>query len=160
VKERLGDHIFGSEVDRLEDIVMAALAKNEIKVSIAECYTNQIMMDTLEPLPGKNEVVSVFSWQTWYEMADKLHLEAVTQNNLTQWCRTAAERLMEETGNPLGLVIYNNVTQGGVQILVTLASPNGVSVTQRSFGGHPDNIDQWALSLGLSHLRRWLLAHH
>jgi hypothetical protein len=67
---------------------------------------------------------------------------------------------MEETGNPLGLVIYNNVTQGGVQILVTLASPNGVSVTQRSFGGHPDNIDQWALSLGLSHLRRWLLAHH
>ncbi len=160
VKERLGDHIYGAEGDRLEDVVLAALTKNNIKVSIAECYTNQIMSDTLQTLPDSKAVVSVFGWQTWYEMADKLHLEAVTQNNLTQWCRTAAERLMEETGDPLGLVIYNNVTQGGVQILVTLASPNGVSVTQRSFGGHPDNIDQWALSLGLSHLRRWLLAHH
>ena len=48
---------------------------------------------------------------------------------------------------------------GGVQILVTLASPNGVSVTQRSFGGHPENIDQGALTLGLAHLRRWLLVH-
>jgi len=51
------------------------------------------------------------------------------------------------------------MTPGGVQLSVYLASAQGVSVTQRSFGGHPENINQWACTLGLAHLHRWLLAH-
>lgn len=160
VKTRLGDHIYGTESDRLEDVVLQALMNNGIKLSLLECYTNQILADTLLPLMGSPSAINVLPWQTWYEVADKLHLETMTQNNLTQWCRKAAERLIETSGDTLGLVVYSNMTQGGVQVLVTLASPNGVSVTQRSFGGHPDNIDQWALTLGLSHLRRWLLVHY
>lgn len=159
VRERLGDHVYGTEADRLENVVLDALVNNGITLSVAECYTNQIMMDTLGSLSASQKRVAILPWQTWYELADKLKLEPVTQHNLTQWCRTAAERLKEESGDTLGMIVYNNMTQGGVQILVTLASPNGVSVTQRSFGGHPDNIDHWALTLGLSHLRRWLLVH-
>lgn len=159
VRERLGDHIYGTEADRLEDVVLHALIQNGVKVTLLECYTNQIITDTLTRLPGNQKVLNAMPWQTWYEAADKLQLEAVTQHNLTQWCRQAAEKLVELSGDTLGLVVYSNMTQGGVQILVTLASPNGASVTQRSFGGHPDNIDQWALTLGLSHLRRWLLVH-
>ncbi len=159
VRERLGDHIYGTEADRLEDVVLHALIQNGVKVTLLECYTNQIITDTLTRLPGNQKVLNAMPWQTWYEAADKLQLEAVAQHNLTQWCRQAAEKLVELSGDTLGLVVYSNMTQGGVQILVTLASPNGASVTQRSFGGHPDNIDQWALTLGLSHLRRWLLVH-
>ncbi len=160
VRERLGDHIYGAEADRLEEVVLNALIQNGVKLSLLECYTNQIIADTLNRLPGSKKVINAMSWQTWYEAADKLHLEAVTQSNLTQWSRAAAEKLVELSGDMLGLVVYSHMTQGGVQILVTLASPNGASVTQRSFGGHPDNIDQWALTLGLSHLRRWLLVHY
>ncbi|MBX3061039.1 MAG: hypothetical protein KF770_31660 [Anaerolineae bacterium] len=160
VRERLGDHIYGAEADRLEDVVLNALIQNGVKLSLLECYTNQIIADTLNRLPGSKKVINAMPWQTWYEAADKLHLEAVTQSNLTQWSRAAAERLVELSGDMLGLVVYSHMTQGGVQILVTLASPNGASVTQRSFGGHPENIDQWALTLGLSHLRRWLLVHY
>jgi hypothetical protein len=160
VRERLGDHIYGTEADRLEDVVLHTLIQNEVKLSLLECYTNQIITDTLERLPDSQKAINAMPWQTWYEVADKLHLEAVTQTNLTQWNRAAAESLVEQSGDMLGLVVYSHMTQGGVQILVTLASPNGASVTQRSFGGHPDNIDQWALTLGLSHLRRWLLAHY
>lgn len=160
VQERLGDHIYGTESDRLEDVILGALVRNDIKLTVAECYTNQIIADTMNATPGSERMVTVLPWQTWYELADKYGLEPVDQSNLTQWCRTAAERLKDEADNTLSLVVYNNMTQGGVQILVTLASPNGVSVTQRSFGGHPDNIDQWALTLGLSHLRRWLLVHY
>lgn len=160
VRERLGDHIYGAEADRLEEVVLNALIQNGVKLSLLECYTNQIIADTLNRLPGSKKVINAMPWQTWYEAADKLHLEAVTQSNLTQWSRAAAEKLVELSGDMLGLVVYSHMTQGGVQILVTLASPNGASVTQRSFGGHPDNIDQWALTLGLSHLRRWLLVHY
>lgn len=160
VRERLGDHIYGAEADRLEEVVLNALIQNGVKLSLLECYTNQIITDTLNRLPGSKKVINAMPWQTWYEAADKLHLEAVTQSNLTQWSRAAAEKLVELSGDMLGLVVYSHMTQGGVQILVTLASPNGASVTQRSFGGHPENIDQWALTLGLSHLRRWLLVHY
>ncbi|MCP4357756.1 MAG: hypothetical protein GY796_07060 [Chloroflexi bacterium] len=160
VRERLGDHIYGQEADRLEDVVLDTLIKNDLKVAIAECQTNGIMTDTIQPLPECNQSVTLSPCKTWYELAESLQLGMVSDNDLTQWCRNAAERLKEQSGNALSLVVYNNKTQGGVQILVTLASPNGVSVTQRSFGGHPDNIDQWAMTLGLSHLRRWLLAHY
>jgi hypothetical protein len=74
---------------------------------------------------------------------------------LSQWCRSAANALRTKNTSDLSLIVYSNVTQGGVQILVTLASPNGVSVTLRSFGGHPENSDQGAGALGLTHLRRW-----
>ena len=159
VSQRLGDHIYGEEADRLETVVLNNLMKNGSQLSLAECYTNSILAETIAPLPGAAQHVSLHPATTWKELATDLHLENLSSDNLSQWCRSAANALLSRSKSNLSLVVYSNVTQGGVQILVTLASPNGVSVTQRSFGGHPENIDQWALTLGLTHLRRWLLAH-
>lgn len=156
---RLGDHVFGSEVARLENVVLEALVSNHKTVSIAECYTHRVIYNSMVVLPGCEKAVSFLEPQTWQGLADTLQLGDPDQDNLTQWCRHAAEKMLAQTKTDLGLMVYNNMTPGGVQILVTLASSNGVSVTQRSFGGHPDNIDQWALTLGLAHLRRWLLVH-
>jgi nicotinamide-nucleotide amidase len=160
IMKRLGDHIYGTENDRLENVVLNSLIKSDVKLAVAECYTSGILTESLAPLPGCDHVVTLLPEQTWHELAEQLNLESLNMENLTHWCRKAAERVLKKANTDLGLVVYNNVTQGGVQILVTLASPHGVSVTQRSFGGHPDNIDQWALTLGLSHLRRWLLVHY
>jgi len=156
---RLGDHIYGKEADRLEQVILESLINNDVNLAVAECYTRRILAETITPLPECEKAVTIVPAQTWKDLAEALQLDMLNEENLTQWCRTAAEHLRTQQNADLGLVIYNNVTQGGVQILVTLASPHGVSVTQRSFGGHPDNIDQWALTLGLSHLRRWLLVH-
>jgi nicotinamide-nucleotide amidase len=160
VSQRLGDHVFGEEADRLETVVLNSLMKNSLHLSLAECYTHGILAETIAPLAGAAEHINLHTAKTWHELATALQLESVTGDNLSQWCRSAANTLRSQAQNDLSLVVYSNVTQGGVQILVTLASPNGVSVTQRSFGGHPENIDQWALTLGLTHLRRWLLAHN
>ncbi len=156
---RLGDHVFGSEVARLENVVMEALVDNDKTVSIAECYTHRVIYHSIVVLPDCEKVASFLEPQTWQGLADTLQLSDPDQDNLTQWCRRAAEEMRAQKKTDLALVVYNNMTPGGVQVLVTLASSNGVSVTQRSFGGHPDNIDQWALTLGLAHLRRWLLVH-
>jgi len=43
--------------------------------------------------------------------------------------------------------------------MVTLATPKGVSIAQRSFGGVPQSINDWASTLGLDHLYRWLLTN-
>lgn len=160
VSQRLGDHVFGEEADRLEAVVLSNLMKNKLHLSLAECYTHGIINETVSQLAGADEHIVLHPAKTWNELRSALHLDSLTGDNLSQWCRSAANTLRSHDNSDLSLIVYNNVTQGGVQILVTLASPNGVSVTQRSFGGHPENIDQWALTLGLTHLRRWLMVHN
>lgn len=159
ILDRLGDHVYGMEEDRLEHVVLSLLRKSGSRLALAECYTNRVLAKTLVEIPGVQTMLTLMPADSWRELANYLHLQQPSMENLTQWCRTAAETMLADTGADLGLLVYNNVTQGGVQILVTLASPYGVSVTQRSFGGHPENIDQWAFTLGLAHLRRWLLVH-
>ncbi len=159
VLARLGDYVFGGEADRLEQVVLADMLQSGITIGIAECYTNHVLFEAIRPLPDYERAVTFIKAQTWQQLANQLHLENLTQDNLTEWCRRSAEKILQTTGSDLGLLVYSNIMPGGVQILVTLASPHGVSVTQRSFGGCPENIDQWALTLGLAHLRRWLLVH-
>ncbi|MCA9917072.1 MAG: hypothetical protein KC445_03925 [Anaerolineales bacterium] len=160
VSQRLGDHVFGTESDRLETVVLSQLKKSNLQLSLAECYTHGALNHILAPLPEADRHLQLHPAQGWKELATDLQLEALTDDNLSQWCRSAANALRSQTNTDLSLIVYSNVSQGGIQVLVTLASPHGVSVTQRSFGGHPENIDQWALTLGLTHLRRWLMVHN
>jgi len=159
IMERLGDHVFGFEQDRLEQVVLEGLIKSSKKLALAECQTGRVLGKSLARIEDAHDLLTLIPVAGWQELAEYLQLEELSLDNLTQWCRIAAERLLVDTQSDLGLVLFNNVTQGGVQVLVTLASSMGVSVTQRSFGGHPDNIGQWAFTLGLSHLRRWLMVH-
>lgn len=160
VLARLGDHVYGEGEDRLEDVVIQSLVRGGRKLSVAECYTEQTLARMLNRTSVMDGVLHLLPITTWTELHEVVELDALTpEEDLTRWCRAAAERLMLQTETDLGLLVYNNVTRGGVQLLVTLASHLGVSVTQRSFGGHPENINQWAATLGLSHLRRWLLVH-
>ncbi|MFZ0545311.1 MAG: molybdopterin-binding protein [Candidatus Promineifilaceae bacterium] len=163
VLDRLGDQVYGQAGDRLEDVLMRHIEKSRTKMAVAECFTNGSLAQTLGQLPvnGTGPLVIIAPTGTDAELAHHLDLEQLPNDtDLTRWCREAAERLRERKGADVGLVIYNSITPGGVQLLITLASSFGVSVMQRSFGGHPDNITQWASTLGLVHLRRWLLVHH
>jgi len=163
VLERLGDQVYGRAGDRLEDVLLSHLERSQIKMAAAECYTEGSLAQTLgQARSGLNSpFVTVAPARTSAELAQYLDLDVLTtETDLTGWCRDAAERLKEINSADIGLVVYNNITPGGIQLLITLASSYGVSVMQRSFGGHPDNIAQWASTLGMVHLRRWLLAHH
>ena len=161
VMDRLGDHVYGEAEDCLEAVVLQALVDGEHRLALAECFTNQTLAAVFSDVKSSKDVLQAVPSNTMPELAEVVGLNVVEpDDDLSRWCRMAAERLLKQNDVDLGLVVYKNLSQGGVQLLVTLASPLGVSVTQRSFGGHPQNIDQWATTLGLSHLRRWLLAHH
>lgn len=160
VLERLGDHVYGEAEDRLEEVVLQTLVGNGRQLALAECHTNRTLANMLSTVDVPANHLHILSVDSASELAEVMDIEVLNPgDDLTRWCRVAAERLLEREGTDLGLLVYKNISQGGVQLLVTLASQLGVSVMQRSFGGHPDNIDQWAATLGLSHLRRWLLAH-
>lgn len=160
VSARLGDHIFGQGSVRLEDVVLRQLLDSKRTLALAECYTGLALTQTLDAIPGSETAVNATLTATATELSDLLKLGPdEPEADLSRWSRKAAERLLVEYAADLSLIVYNRVTQGGVLVLVTLASPLGVSITQRSFGGHPVHINQWATTLGLAHLRRWLLVH-
>ena len=160
VLERLGDHVYGNEDGRLEDVVLKLLIDSGRKLTIAECYTEQVIAQLLAQRAVSDGVVEILSVGTRPDLQEIVQVEGLTpEGDLGQWCQAAAGRINLHDDADLGLVVYKNVTQGGVQLVVALASHTGVSLTQRSFGGHPENINQWAVTLALSHLRRWLLAN-
>lgn len=160
VHERLGSHIYGQGGERLEEAVFFHLKRSAVRIVAAECHTGQTLSKSFASVPGAEMLIRFVPVNTHMELAAYLKMEPQALNSdLTRWCRLAAGRMRERSLADVGLVVYNNVTQSGVQILITLASEFGVSVMQRSFGGHPGNISQWSTNLSLVHLRRWLLAH-
>lgn len=157
---RLGDHIYGSGKDRLEQVVLDMLIRGGFTLGLAECFTSDVIAQSLRTLPGASSHIFFTPATTGDELADYLSLaRLMPDSDLSFWCRTTAQALLQKMNAHLGLVVYSNIAPGGVQLLVTLASAHGVSVTQRSFSGHPESIDQWANTLGLAHLHRWLLVH-
>ncbi len=160
VYARLGDHIFGEGENRLEDVVSLALEKSGRKLAVVELFTDKSLVKALNGSPDSHEMVLSLPMTTCDELATFLAIEKPRgEHDAKIWSQTAAEGLLIKTQADLGLVLYEKITQGGIQLFVALASPNGVSVTERSFGGHPENINQWACTLGLAHLRRWLLTY-
>lgn len=162
VRGRLGDHVYGEGDERLEEVVLTSLHQSGRRLVLGECNTNRLLAQTWQRLlKAEDTLVSFIATDSDEDLAAFSHISPYTaDDDLVRWCRAVAEALLEQTKSDLSLVIFNSVMQGGVQVLVTLASPHGVSVTNRSFGGHPDYIDEWAATLGLTHLRRWLLVHH
>lgn len=161
VRARLRDHVYGRGEDRLETVLSAYVARSGLTVCVGEHDTGGALGAMLRPLPlerGRFVFPEQDSEQGLAAYLDLLPPQ--TESDLTGWCRQAAESLRMRAKADVALLVYNHMTQSGVQTLVTLAAASGVSIMQRSFGGHPGNIDQWAATLALVHLRRWLLAYH
>ncbi|MBK8986125.1 MAG: hypothetical protein IPM39_08585 [Chloroflexi bacterium] len=161
VSARLGDHVYGQNHDRLETVVLALLAKGDYALTIGECHTDQALAQAMrEETAVPSPRVTFLPITHPAELAAAIGIAAPDAAvALSQWCRGAVEMMLRQTAVDLSLLIYNDIMPGGVQLSVYLASAQGVSVSQRSFGGHPEHIHQWASTLALTHLYRWLLTH-
>lgn len=160
IYRQLGDHIYGEGETQLEELLISQLDYHKLTLTIAECNTNQSLYHALRNKTKSAHVVRFVPVSTCEGLSSYLNLDTPTlMGDLTRWCRQVALGVQEKIGSDLSLVVYNHVTRSGVQLLITLASPIGLSAMQRSFGGHPGNIGQWASTLALVHVRRWLLAH-
>lgn len=160
VIERLGDHIFGEGADRLETVIWRLLKQGDYRLAVVECETGHLLSQLLGGQAAGDPAIVLLPGATQAEIDAALQLEPVeAEHGLIRWQRQAVESLLRQTAVHLALLIYNDTTPGGVQVNAVLASHRGVSVTQRSFSGHPQHIQQWACNLGLAHLHRWLLAH-
>ena len=162
VAARLGGHIFGEGEDRLEDHIVKRLREYNCRLAVAECGTNGGFSRLLKVPASDDNTLHIDSIiaADWQEINTKLHCVADEDDtDPTRWGRTIAEKLRARSQANLGLFIHKRITSGGVQIVVTLATPKGISIAQRFFGGQPRSINDWASTLGLDHLYRWLQAN-
>ena len=159
-RSRLGDNIYGEGNDQLEIVILNMLRQKNYKLALIECNTSRHLSHALAQVTNHEAVVDALPFDTSDELAVYLGINPLAPHEeFTRWCRLVAEELRLKQEVDLSLFLYSHVNQGGVQLSSFLSSNLGVSVTQRSFGGHPDNINHWASTLGLSHLHRWFLAH-
>ncbi len=157
---RLGDHIYGEGETSLEQVVLELLRQRGLSLSIVENNTGQTLRRFLRPFMGDGSLVTFLPAHSRADVDALLGFaDDDVAFDLTRWSRKVASWLREQRGTDLGLVVLNQVLAGGMQLMVTLASPKGISLIQRSFGGHPDNIADWTVTLSLVLLRRWLLAN-
>lgn len=56
VKKRLGDYVYGENVDSLEQVVVAKLREKKLKVGFAESCTGGLLSKRLTDIPGSSEV--------------------------------------------------------------------------------------------------------
>ncbi len=160
IRYRLGDHIYGEGNDRLENIIFRMLRNNQYRLAVAECNTSRFLSRAFEQIPEYADNIDTFLLDTPAQLAEFLTIPLPPKSEgATRWRRLAVEQMRLHQKTDLSLLLFSNITPGGVQLSAFLATGQGISVTQRSFGGHPENINQWACTLGLSHLHRWLLAH-
>ncbi len=156
----LSDHIYGEGETRLEQVVLDTLRQRRLSLAIAECYTQHALYRLLAPFVSKAQAVSFLPVKNPTDINAMLDIPELNEDTeLTRWTRKVGGLLRERVGTDLSLVVLNQVSAGGMQLMVTLASPKGISLIQRTFGGHPDNIGDWTVTLSLVLLRRWLMAN-
>ena len=156
VKARLTVHVFGENEVRLEDRVADMLRGYDYHLALAECGTDGNLSSLLKT-PVLDTYIDTVVAADWAELTTQINcIVDEVDTDSTRWGRTIAAELRTQFQADLGLFIHKRITSGGVQIMITLATPKSISIVQRFFGGQPQSINDWASTLGLDHLYRWL----
>ncbi len=155
VTAELGGYLFGEGDARLETYVGQILRQNGCRLAIAECGVTSNLAELLTTAVSALSISSIVA--DWRQINAELGLPITASDpEWASWQRLIAEKLREHFDADIGMLVHKRVIGGGTQIMIVLAAPKGVSVTERSFGGQPKSINDWAFTLGLDHLRRWL----
>ncbi len=155
VTTELEGYLFGEGDAQLETYIGQILQQSGCHLAMAECGTAGNLAEQLTTAVSSLTISNITA--DWQQINAELGLITTEyEPDWTRWGRKIAEKLRERFNANLGLLIHKRAAGGGVQIIVTLAAPKGISITQRSFGGYPQSINDWAATLGLNHLLRWL----
>ena len=104
--ERLGDHIFGSEEDLLEQVVYELLLKSKYRLAIGECYTDQVIAKAIANVSQKQGMVKFTAVNKWEELAHELCLDPLDPAHLSLWCRQAAIAQLDVQKTDLSLIVF------------------------------------------------------
>ncbi len=118
LKERLGNFIYGIDVESLEEVVVTELAKRNLRLACAESCTGGLLSARITDIPGASEVFHMGA--VTYANEIKTLLLGVPEETLKQYgavseqtARAMAEGIRAKSGSELGIAITGIAGPGG-----------------------------------------------
>jgi hypothetical protein len=141
IRERVGDVIFGTDDDTLEDVISRLLVENNFKMVTVESGT--------EGLLQKNLKVTCEQCVAGQMLPDTPTIEELEK---------ALRRTADENGVDVGIGISVQETIDHSKINLAVLLQDQLSLHSRTYGGAPKNAPYWATSHVLATLRNLLIA--
>jgi len=141
IRERVGDVIFGTDTETLEEVISKLLEAKGKKLFTIECGTG-------------GELLNSFSGQSHVFAGGKFLPEIAHMEDLEMLLRTSQEELETELG--IGILLRPQADH----TVIDLAILDGeeFSAITRTYGGAPKNAPTWAASQALAGLRQRLIS--
>ncbi len=164
----LGDHIFSTRGESLEEVVGTRLLMKEKTVAVAESCTGGLLSERLTRTPGSSNFF--LGGAVCYSNELKTKMAGVPQTLIEEngavskpVAQALAEGIRKRTGASLGVGITGVAGPGGGTpekpvglVYIALADEQGTELREFRFPGNRDRIRQWASQAALEMIRRRL----
>jgi competence/damage-inducible protein CinA-like protein len=162
----LGDHVFSTQGESLEEIVGMYLVMKRKTVAVAESCTGGLLSERLTRTPGSSDFF--LGGAVCYSNELKTKLAGVPEALLAQngavskpVALALAEGIRKRSGSDLGIGITGIAGPGGGSpekpvglVFVALADERGTEVREFRFPGNRERIRLWASQAALEMIRR------
>ncbi|MCX5655928.1 MAG: competence/damage-inducible protein A [Planctomycetota bacterium] len=170
VRQRLGDAVYGQGEERLENAVVALLAKRHATIALAESITGGLVTAKLVNVPGISEFL--LEGAVCYSNASKVRAVGVVEGLITAHgavsepvARAMAEGIRGRTGASVGVGVTGIAGPGGGTaekpvglVWFAVADAKGVVAAKEIFPGDRQLIRERAANYALNMVRLRLLA--
>lgn len=169
LRERLGDVIYGTEEQTLEEVVAAMVAERGLSVAIVETNTQGLIAQRLEnasqdrPILRDSYIVS--RPEDAVEIASSLR-SLIQEHGLVsdQIATATAEHLRETTGADIGLAVFGSMeerqglfAESTGETHIALSTAEGTTQRAYKYGGTSELVKSWVSNAALDLVRRSLI---
>jgi len=169
LKQELGDNIFGTDDDSLEEVVGKLLKDKRAKLAIAESCTGGLIASRITDVPGSSEYFE--RGLVVYSNRAKIELLGVNSELIKRFGAVSAEAaeamakgIKEKSSTDFGLAVTGIAgPSGGLKdkpvglVFLSLAKDSSVIVSKNIFSGDRERIKFYSSQAALDLLRRELL---
>jgi nicotinamide-nucleotide amidase len=168
IEAALGEYVFSSGGESLEEVVGMYLVMRQKTVAVAESCTGGLLSERLTRVPGSSNYF--LGGMVCYSNELKTTLAGVPADLITEHgavslavAQAMAEGVRKRTGASLGIGITGVAGPGGGTpekpvglVFIALADDNGTQIREFRFPGDRERVRHWATQLALEAVRRRL----
>lgn len=168
IEAALGEYVFSSGGESLEEVVGMYLVMRQKTVAVAESCTGGLLSERLTCVPGSSNYF--LGGMVCYSNELKTALAGVPADLITEHgavslavAQAMAEGVRKRTGASLGIGITGVAGPGGGTpekpvglVFIALADENGTQIREFRFPGDRERVRHWATQMALEAVRRRL----
>lgn len=168
IRERIGDLVFGTDAQSLEQVVGAALTEKQYTIALAESCTGGGVSARLTDIPGSSAYLrgSVVCYSNDVKIdAVGVPAETIADQGAVspETAQAMAEGIKKRFGATIGVGITGIAGPGGGTdekpvglVYIAVAGPQGTVVEEQRFSGQRSGIRTRAANAALNLIRRYL----